>query len=323
MKKRLLVGVSIVFVLGLLWSGSAQGAEGFFILQGDLHAHSEFSHDSEVPIGQVVEESGIAGYDFISITDHNTTRHMTENYSTDRVLVIAGYEHTTPAAHINIFGLRTIPRKSALYTLEEMEEYLEPLRAKGGLFQLNHPNDKLYYSRFGYELDTHFIEILNGVWREDDHQTLKDWHQLLVEGRRVVATSGTDVHKNHTIRGAFNNVYVTERSEAAILEALLEGRNFVTISPEGPVIDMTCDGVIMGGTVDYRDGQTMTMDITNIAPGTIMKIYSNRGLHLQDVHPGGWYQITVDTRFSKFFRVELWASEKAIVAFSNPIFIKH
>lgn len=313
----------ISFILVFLLNSFAQAAPNYFIVKGDLHCHSEFSHDSDVPIAQVVEESGIAGYDFIAITDHNTVRHMMEDHSTEDVLVIAGYEHTTQSAHINIFGLRQIPRKSAIYTVEEMEEYLEPLRQRGALIQLDHPNDKLYYSKLGYDLEFDFLEILNGVWREDDHQTLKDWHQLLVEGRKIVATGGTDAHRNHTVRGAYNNVYVTEKTETAILEGLAAGRNFVTVSPHGPIISMVCDEVIMGGTVGYREGQQMEIEIGAVQPGAILRLYTDRGLHFEDMHPGGSYKIKLDTSLIKFCRVELWANEKSILAYSNPIFIEH
>ena len=285
-KKRIhgLWALILFLFTGTILNPLVYASPEYFILKGDLHVHSDFSHDSDIPIDQVVQESGIAGYDFIAITDHNTVRHMKEDHSTSEVLVIAGYEHTTPAAHINIFGLRDIPRRSAIYSLEEMEEYLEPLRERGGIFQLNHPKDELYYSRFGYELDFHFLEILNGVWREDDHQTLKDWQQLLAEGRKIVATGGTDAHRNHTVRKVFNNVLVTEKSEEAILEALLAGRNFVTVQADGPIISMVCDDVVMGGTVVYRQDQMMYIHITNMEPGTIIRLYSNRGLEFQDTH---------------------------------------
>src|SRR5690625_2764993 len=84
----------LVFVFALQVSA---GEKDLFILKGDLHVHSDFSHDSDIPVDQVVRESGIAGYDFIALTEHNTTRHMLEDHSTEDVLVISGYEHTTLA----------------------------------------------------------------------------------------------------------------------------------------------------------------------------------------------------------------------------------
>lgn len=322
MKKTHSLLVVVLLVLALF--GGVALAEEYFILKGDLHLHSDFSHDSTVPIEQVVAESGLAGYDFIAISDHNTVRHMAKDYSTEEVLVLAGYEHTTQVAHVNIFGLRVVPRKSAIYDLEEMEEYLEPLRAKGAVIQLNHPNDPNYYSRFGLDLKMDLLEVWNGVWREDDKQTLEAWHDLLVSGRYIAASGGTDAHGNHKVRNVFNNVYVTEKSPAAIFEALMAGRNFVTRYVDGAVISMECDGEIMGGTVPYREGQTVTIEIENVAPGLTLKVYTNRGLHLEDRHDkGGSYKLVIDTALVDFFRVELWSSPSAIYAFSNPIFIQH
>ncbi|HPT83838.1 MAG TPA: CehA/McbA family metallohydrolase [Limnochordia bacterium] len=323
--KRFAVLITICLLVMGLHSGLVSADPGgYFILTGDLHCHSEFSHDSEVPVEQVVRETGLAGYDFLALTEHNTTRHMTRDWSTDEVLVIAGYEHTTPAAHVNIFGLRFIPRKSAIYSLEEMEEYLAPLREQGAVIQLDHPNDPLYYSRFGYAMEMDLLEVWNGTWREDDHKTLQDWHQMLVEGRYIPATGGTDAHANHLRRSPYNNVYVQEKSEQAILEALTLGRNFITRRPDGAQIWMECDGEIMGGTVPYREGQTMHIRITNVDPGMILRIYSDQGLHLEHVHTaGGSYNLQLDTSQVRFYRVELWSSEDVIYGFSNPMFIQH
>jgi hypothetical protein len=249
---------------------------------------------------------------------------MLEDYSSDDLLVIAGYEYTISSVHINVFGLRHIPRNTSIFNLKELDAYLQQLRNLGGYLQINHPNDPTYYSRFGYDMDLDFIEILNGVWKTDDHQTLLDWQKMLVEGRKLVATGGSDAHGNHTTRGAFNNVYVTERSEEAILEALLAGRNFVTVQADGPVITMMVDDEIMGGTVQYRDNQTIKVAINNIAPQTIVKLYSNRGLELNDTFSGnsnGIYLVEMPTASKEFIRVELWFNENQICAYSNPIFI--
>ena len=319
-----IMGFVVALVLLSMCSVQVQATAQYFILKGDLHVHSDFSHDSTVPVETVLRESIMAGYDFISLTEHNTTRHMLEDYSSDDLLVIAGYEYTISSVHINVFGLRHIPRNTSIFNLKELDAYLQQLRNLGGYLQINHPNDPTYYSRFGYDMDLDFIEILNGVWKTDDHQTLLDWQKMLVEGRKLVATGGSDAHGNHTTRGAFNNVYVTERSEEAILEALLAGRNFVTVQADGPVITMMVDDEIMGGTVQYRDNQTIKVAINNIAPQTIVKLYSNRGLELNDTFSGnsnGIYLVEMPTASKEFIRVELWFNENQICAYSNPIFI--
>lgn len=173
MRKRCHIFLAVL-VFVTLTGISALADSPYFVVKGDLHCHSDFSHDSDVPIDHVVRESKLAGYDFIAMTDHNTTRHMEVDHSIEGLLVIPGYEYTTSLVHINIFGLREIPRKTAVYSKQDVDEYLNMLRRRGALFQLNHPNDPEYYSRFGYDLDVHFLEIYNGVWREDDYKTLRD-----------------------------------------------------------------------------------------------------------------------------------------------------
>jgi hypothetical protein len=322
--KRRTALVALCFV-ALVMLASVASAQELFILKGDLHCHSSYSHDSEVPVDKVIADSIVAGYDFIALTEHNTVSHLAEDHSTEDLLVISGYEHTTPAAHVNIFGLRFVPRKTTIYDGEQMESYLAPLREQGALLQLNHPNADLYYSRFGYDLDFHFLEIINGVFRDDDRKTLADYQTLLVEGRKLVATGGSDAHKDHAIRKTFNNVLVSERSETAILEGLRLGRNFVTVQVDGPIISLTSGDTIMGGTVVYEPGQTIDIAIDRLVPGTIIKVYTSGGLvhteRFASSEVGSWRK-QWPTEGISFCRVELWFNEADICAISNPIYVQ-
>lgn len=319
-----LLMLAAVIVFGA--SGSLAAKPELFIVKGDLHSHSAFSHDSEVPVEQVIAESIIAGYDFIALTEHNTLLHLKKDHSTKDLLVISGYELTvTPIAHFNVFGLRNFIKKSAIYNKKEMDEYLAYFKELGGIIQLNHPNADTFYSRFGYDYDIKFLEILNGNFREDDHQTLKDYQRLLCEGRKIIATGGTDVHKNHTVRKVFNNVLVTEKTEGAILAGLTAGRNFVTVNLDGPIISLTCVDTLMGGAVNYQEGQTVAITIKNITPGTIVKVYTSNGLEATETYSAtneSPYLKEVSTKGIKFCRVELWFDSENICAFSNPIYIQ-
>lgn len=320
----------LLFLLATVVFGGVSNSKAaepeLLVLKGDLHCHSSFSHDSKVPVEQVIAESAIAGYDFITLTEHNTLLHLKKDHSTKDLLVISGYELTiTPIGHFNIFGLRDFTKKSAIYNRNDMVEYLAYLKGLGGVIQLNHPNDNTYYSRFGYDYDISFLEILNGSFHEDDHQTLKDYQRLLCEGRKLIATGGTDAHKNHTVRKVFNNVFATERTEEAILAGLTAGRNYVTVEADGPKIFLSCGDTIMGGTVTYHEGQTVSINIKNIAPGTIIKVYTSNGLEVVEKYSEANerpYIKEVSTKGIRFCRVELWFDEKNICAYSNPIYIQ-
>ncbi len=320
---RLLLAAVLV-IIGV--SSSLAAKPELLILKGDLHCHSSFSHDSVIPVEQVIAESIIAGYDFIALTEHNTLLHLQKDHSTKDLLVISGYELTvTPIAHFNIFGLRNFIKKSAIYTKKDMDEYLAYFKELGGIIQLNHPNADTFYSRFGYEYDINFLEILNDNFRKDDRQTLTDYQNLLCEGRKLIATGGTDVHKNHTVRKVFNNVLVTERTEKAILAGLTAGRNYVTVNADGPIISLTCGNILMGGTVTYQEGQTIAISVKNITPGTIVKVYTSKGLEATETYSAtneSPYIREVSAKGIKFCRVELWFDSENVCAYSNPIYIQ-
>jgi len=312
----------LLLALLLLVTGcsSATPQPKMFILKGDLHCHSSFSHDSDVPYAQVIADSVTAGYDFISLTEHNTNRHLREDYSTPELLVVRGYEATTTAGHVNVFGLSSVPMKSAVYSADEFNQYLAPLAEQGAFLQLDHPNAELYFSRFGYDVQTHGIEILNGVFRDDDRQTLQDYQQLLLDGRKVIATGGTDAHRNHTKRGAYNCVLVTERTEQAILQGLAAGRNYVTVEVEGPVISMQCGDAVMGGTVVRQSKQTVEIKIEQLKPGMIVRLYTDKGMAIEQSADSS-YTIKLPTDDIAFVRAEVWFANDTIAAYSNPIYI--
>lgn len=242
------------------------------------------------------------------------------------MVVLSGYELTiSPVAHVNVFGLRDFERKTAIYTEAEMAEYLDYLHKEGALLQLNHPNDVKYYSRFGYDYNIDFLEIANGNWRADDRKTLQDYQELLCQGRKLVATGGTDAHRNYKVRKVYNCVLVAEKTEKAILEGLAAGRNYVTVAANGPVISLQCGDTLMGGTVTYQEGQTVNIRIDNLMPGTIIKVYTSNGLKINQVYNAmdySPYVKDVSTKGIKFCRVELWFDQENICAYSNPIYIQ-
>lgn len=297
-------------------------AQEYFVLRGDLHVHSDYSHDSDVPLAQVIEESIQTGYDFIALTEHNTRNHLYEDHSVPGLIVVPGYELTLQYVHVNVFGLRDFKENIGLITPREVTEYLNYIRELGGYTSVDHPNDPNFPSRFKYDLPLDFIEVWNNArFGPDDLQTLREWHDLLVEGRRIFVVGGTDAHRNHLNRSPFNNVYVTEKSAEAILYALKQGRNYITASANGPDIQLSYGDFIMGSEVDYVAGDNILLTIERVAPTSVIQIYSDQGLEHEFTAEESSITMDLPMEARKFYRVEIWSSTESMIAISNPIFI--
>lgn len=297
-----------------------------FVVRGDLHVHSSYSHDSAVPAEKVIEDSAKTGYDFIALTEHNTINHLKKDLSTKEVTVLPGYELTLSTGHINLFGVRSFEERISMIKASEITEFLNYFHDLGGYAQINHPNDPLYSAEFGYDIPMDFIEVWNNSkFGEDDKKTLEDWHNLLCEGRKIVATGGTDEHKVHLNRSPFNNVFVEEKTANNILDNIKKGHLYITATKDGPDIQLTCGTAIMGDTVEFTDKKSVSLKIDRLASNSIIKVYSDKGLEHEEKYndaKSSAYQKELAMNGRTFYRVEIWTSSNTIAAISNPIFIR-
>ena len=226
---------------------------------------------------------------------------------------------TLRGGHYNVFGIREFFLRSTLIR-EDLAEYIAYLKGLGAFIQLNHPNDPQYGSKYGYEFDFDLIEVLNGNPTPDDYQTIADYQTLLCAGRKIVATSNTDAHRNHTVRRNFNCVLSTARTSEAIMDAIRAGRLYFTTTVNGPVISLTCGEAVMGATVARKDGQKAEISIRNLPAGSSVRIYTSDGLS-GDTPAEGTFVASVPTAGCRFVRCEVWQAE-GIIAMSNPIYFE-
>lgn len=315
--------LAVICTTLFLAAAAPVSAKEYFVLRGDLHVHSDFSHDCDVPLAQVIEESIQTGYDFIALTEHNTQNHLLEDHSVSDLIVLPGYELTLQTAHINLLGIREFDENIGLITPKEVTDYLNYIHELGGYASLNHPNDPNFPSRFKYNVPIDFIEVWNNArFGDDDLQTLNEWHELLVEGRKVFAVSGTDAHKNHLNRSPFNNVYVTEKTAEAILTSLKQGHNYITATADGPDIQLSYGDAIMGDIVEHAVGENILLTIDRLGPKSVIRVFSDQGLELEF---GAQQEVSITKELPmdgrSFYRVEVWTSSGSMVAISNPIFI--
>lgn len=318
MRTRSFFPLLLVLAFGLA-CGSGASAADYLLLKGDLHCHTNFSPDCDVPPEKVISDSIIAGYDFISFTDHNSKYQLRKDYSTPELVVLPGFELTLRGGHYNVFGIRDFIVKGSLIR-EELGEYIAYLRGLGAFIQLNHPNDAKYGSKYGYDFDFELLEVLNGRPTEDDYKTMADYQTLLCSGRKIVAIANSDAHRNHSVRYDYNWVLSTAKTSEAIMEAIKAGRSFLTTSVGGPIIAMSCGDAAMGATVARAAGQTVDIAIKGMPEGANVKLYTSAGLLSDAKTSGGAFRISVPTSDYRFVRCEVWLNG-VIAALSNPIYI--
>jgi hypothetical protein len=280
-------------------------AEGYIFLTGDLHCHSSFSPDSQVPYAQVIRDSIAAGYDFLSLTEHDTKSHLHTDLSVDGLIVLAGYELTMGAGHYNLFGIRDFIKKDDLAG-KRLTDYITYLHGKGALVQIDHPYNVDYFSAYGLGMDVDLVEVLNGRPTTDDYMALSDWQAQLCLGRRLVATGGTDAHSNYSDRHVFNHMLASARTSEAILDGIRAGRLYITTAKDGPAISMACGNAVMGDTVPYADGLAVNIVITGIPSGCTVIVCTNTGAISETAAAGSFENLCLpldvllsDARYSR------------------------
>jgi hypothetical protein len=104
-------------------------------LRCDLHIHTNFSHDGESSLLEVIRRAEEVGLDAIAITDHDTVlgaRHAMTIKT--QVIIIPGIEVSTKQGHLLVLGV-TDPIPPGL----EVAETVAIARSMGGVTILPHP----------------------------------------------------------------------------------------------------------------------------------------------------------------------------------------
>lgn len=321
--KRFRVVISGLCILGISLIACSTQKQEKILLKGDLHCHSMYSHDGFYSIEEVATYAKEAGFDFISITDHNTKNHFRDPYVDDELIMIPGYELTLQrgVGHLNLFGEKDIKESLSMLKIEQIEEYAADYHEKGGKLQINHPFNPTYYWGLGFDFDYDYLELWNGTFDSEEFEGLEWWQNTLVNNKKVIATGGTDSHKSKAERYPVNCVWVDEASEEGILQALDKGNLYVTKNAQGPHIKLYSGDYIMGDIIP-KNNKEIQLDITALQSGNIIKIYTDKGLEKEEVASSENYSLEIPVEDRLFYRVEIWQDSESMLAFSNPIYIE-
>lgn len=184
----------------------------------DLHIHSNFSSDSNLPIDDILKQAVKAGLDGIAICDHNTVegslfaikRAQEMNLS---LLVIPGIEVSTTEGHIIVLGVRDNIKPDLT-----PEETIRIAKEKGGIAIAAHPFKMQSIGNVdGLDIDA--VETFNSRCLFGENAQAKEMAQSI--GKSQVG--GSDSHLLATIGFGFTEIKA-EKNEAAVLQAIREGR---------------------------------------------------------------------------------------------------
>ncbi len=240
---------------------------GLLDLRGVVHVHTDGSHDSPGTLDEVVAAARISGVRWVALSEHPRPGRLTEPGERDGVLLLPGLElnvagGTLLAIHVRERPPRRLPAR----------ELVDWVHARGGLAFVSHfESSQLDTAQAWSEAAPDGLELVNLhaeadarrmalaarlLWLPAPHalrvllrtpeRNVARWEALPAAGSIV---GGVDAHAKFRLAGRYGtldryrdlfpllttHVLVRERSIAAILEALREGRSYVALEGLAPV----------------------------------------------------------------------------------------
>jgi hypothetical protein len=312
---------------------------------GDLHMHTVHS-DGNWTIAELISSARITGLDFIVITDHNTASHHAEidrlRNGSGQPLVLRGEEITTYGGHTNAWGLpsgtwidfRTHPGDTA-----RISNIAAQAHRVGALISINHPFVSCGGCAWSYDpaaRDFDAIEVWNGPWDFTDEPALKMWDKILQSGRRITAIASSDSHRPDTPIGKpTTHVAAKVLSQEALLRAIRQGHAYLTDGVAPYVVSFEAEVAtgkrrsrwIIGDEIRMNAPDTIRFFVTTetAAPGATVSLISNGQIirsfpaKTADGQPN---MIEVGCQHDSYFRLEVRDGTKALLALTNPIYVK-
>jgi predicted metal-dependent phosphoesterase TrpH len=321
--------------------------DDFTVASGDGHMHTNHSSGTTT-VAENVAMAKNRGLEWIVITDHKTVSTAPEcaAESIGNFLCIVGEEVSTVEGHVLGWGLDDLVDWSLTPTYT-MSDIFEGIHAKGGLAVVTHPfaPDPDDYDHFGVHDGFDSIEVYHGyagfndfpLSTDMDGQALAKWEDFLNIGWRKTAVGDSDCHNASNTpdggdltnrRGAIgyprNVLYLQEFSQRGILEAVRNGRLYVT---DGPILNFTVSERIMGETIYEPGPSTLTINISGSATASseLHVIRNGTQIFSQPLSPGPFSHSIFDSPpGDSWYRTEIrnptLINGEIDVAFSNPIY---
>lgn len=301
-------------------------------LKGDLHTHSVHS-DGRYTLAENAAIMERLGCDFIAMTDHNAIS-QNEAYPRDAsVVMIPGMEFTTNFGHANLLGVAAPLDDFRAASQADVDRKLAEARQRGAMIVLNHPHCDGCPWLWSLDGDFDCVEVWNGPFTERNARALAWWHDQLVQGRRLVAVGGSDVHRpDRWVRHAMPCTWVLAEAKTseAILRGIAQGRVVITCAPDGPFVELMCGSARVGDTARARrERAPVRLRLAGLQAGDRVKLIGPAGAAAEwTAEEDGERELDAGTGPAEaggFVRAEVWrrfpeADAMLPAAVTNPIF---
>jgi hypothetical protein len=318
--------------------------------RGDFHLHTTAS-DGHYSPRTLVRLARAEGLDFLAITDHNTIASFGKFGDDSDLLVIPGIEVTLAEGHWNVFGIEGQPDWLAEVcvwdrTLSQVDlscsitDFMRQIASQGMLNSINHPLLRPWEWGVGTaQLQfVHCLEIWNDPdWPDNDQANpaaVRMWTRWLNAGFRITAIGGSDFHflagevagyPGERPGRPVTYVYATELSSAAILEALLSGRTYVSMGPQVSLL-ASCNGQLgtIGTDFGCVQGQlAFEISVEGSPEGACARLLHNGAELAYFPLQEGQNRFTLDATipdYPSWYRLDIEDSSGNLLVVTNPLF---
>jgi hypothetical protein len=175
------------------------------------------------------------------------------------------------------------PYDSTFFTnnFEEVQILFHMARERGALITINHPFEEVCPFQFDLnQLPFDCLEVWNGPMRESNLRAIGLWQQMLVSGKKVPISGGSDYHRDQLFifpGGPTTCVYARSASPADVLAGLKQGHAYLTFAPDGPSIEMTAGEGIMGDSVPFESVREIQLKVFGLQTGDVIQVVTKSG----------------------------------------------
>ena len=318
------------------WTKGSTASRGPGWYWGDLHGHTLHS-DGQWDVGGFIAYARENKYDFVTLTDHNTVSGLPEwdSYCADDLLTMGGMELTTYYGHALALGTREWQEWRVAFGAT-MTDFAQQITDAGGLFVIAHPRDQgdpaCTGCRWAYDEMmpgiARVVEVWNGPWSNFNEDSLALAYKWLNAGYRMAFTTGSDIHgrpSRPNVVPALNVVYADDMNEAAILDGIRQGHNYMST---GPGLGLTATNgtasVMMGDTITAHDDAADPVEVTftwsECPHGATARVIKNGWVILECAANGQGERRLVAKDETGWYVLELRDARGQMLAVTNPLF---